>query len=140
MDLKDFVDTTIRQIIDGVKAAQEYVANQDGAVNPAFTAGAAGAQEIMGFTAENVKVYKLAFDVAVTVHETKGEARVEVAELFRASSEAGFTEGSSSVSRMRFIVPIVFPEDTVTRGAKDAKEAKSAAEYRASRRVGRIRA
>ncbi len=82
MDLKEFVQTTIVQIVEGVVAAQTAVARRGAAVNPAFDLSAKAGHSPTGFSAAGARVSNITFDVAVTAVEgtgAEGGARLHVA-------------------------------------------------------------
>jgi hypothetical protein len=95
MDLKDFVSETLKQIIDGVKDAQQ-TANTKGAVIVPYSQGAE----------------KIEFDVAVTAvegTETAGKAGISVWSI--GAGVSGKSESSTStVSRIRFSVAVELPK------------------------------
>ena len=98
MKLEDFVAETIRQVVAGVKAAQQNVRENDGIVNPLRLGGM-------------VQLEKIVFDVAVTTTEgteTRGGAGIFVGPLaLGTSGRAEATAGS--VSRIQFAVPVELP-------------------------------
>jgi len=93
MELKDFVSQTITSIIEGVREAQASA--QDGAyVNPVMAAR------------------PIEFDVAVTVTETtekKGGGGIAVAGFIKAEGGGLTSSANSSVSRIKFHVPVTLP-------------------------------
>lgn len=125
MELQKFIESAIRQIIDGVSAAQADAALKRASVNPAIHS-AAQATEVLGTTADGVRVLKLSFDVAVTAAESseaKGGAGVNVAG-FSVGGGAGASDRSERVSRIQFMVPIALPDDVGTRKAHDERKEK----------------
>ena len=91
MKLSEFVEETIGQVLDGVAAAQAKAEDMKARV------------AVRTDGQEYVK-----FDVAITVTEEGGDsASVGVAGVLRAGREVQSTE--SSVSRIQFSIPIVYP-------------------------------
>jgi len=112
MQLKDFVEQTLTQIVEGVEAAQRKLEASTAQVNPASR----GRRIVHGngTRTEGPKrfpVKEVEFDVAVTTQAAQGEkiaAGVFVAALgLGARSDA--TSGSSQVSRVKFSVPLSLP-------------------------------
>ena len=111
MELKDFVKETLSQIIDGVKLAQEYVADKGAKINPGFPPmyQDKGGQSIYdrdtSTFSQNIK-----FDIAVTVSEgtkTKGGMGIFVGEI-GIGAQGQSNASNQSMSRICFSVPIVF--------------------------------
>lgn len=101
MNIREFVNTAITEIIKGVEDAGTFIATKaefaDGAsVNPIRP----GAR----------KVNNIDFDIAVTVSDTKG-GRGGITVLGVGIEGGGSTE-RSSISRIKFQVPVRFPYDT----------------------------
>ncbi len=113
MELKDFVAETIRQVIDGVREAQEHASTVGASVNSAglrVNQNHAGLRYVDGRTAQPVE--DLEFDVAVTAAEgtaTKGGIGVFVGPI-ALGSQGRSDAASSSVSRIRFTVPVSLPQ------------------------------
>jgi hypothetical protein len=118
MDLEEFVESSLRQIITGVRKAQEAtrLADKDPSeadlVNPAIMYGADSAPKGKHFaTMDRNLVHFVSFDVAVTSDETieaKGGVAIKVAG-FGINAGAGGTEKDTVVSRIKFEVPIALP-------------------------------
>ena len=110
MQLDEFVSQTLKQVIDGVSAAQEYGKSKNANINPSsgrMDGKAAG----YSFCIETgIPLQDVEFDVAVTVSESniesdgdKNVGAISVTSLNQASNQ------SSSVSRIKFKVPILLP-------------------------------
>ena len=110
MDLETFVAETLRQLIAGVKKAQESTQVEGANINPdvAWPTYAALAQN---------KIQKVEFDVAVTATEgSEKKAGIGVAmAMFVAGGEATSNTVNTSISRIRFAVPIILPEGAAVR-------------------------
>ncbi len=105
MELREFVTTTLKQIIDGIQDAQEYV-------------------EKSGSTAEIVNQFpidrcktKIEFDVAVTAESsTTAEGKAGISVFSIGATTGGQMERlSSTVSRIRFPVPVDLPRQGLKR-------------------------
>lgn len=118
MDLKEFVQTTIVQIVEGVVAAQTAVARRGAAVNPAFDLSAKAGHSPTGFRAAGARVSNITFDVAVTAVEgtgAEGGARLHVAGVASPSIGADRNGNAAHVTRLQFSLPLCLPEDPATR-------------------------
>jgi hypothetical protein len=102
MDLETFIAETLRQIVKGVKTAQQHDDCKGAYINAvqlrpsAFTEG----------------VREIEFDVALTVSEEKekqGKANIGIASYFGAGGQASSTAANTSVSRIKFSVPVFLP-------------------------------
>ena len=97
MELQDFIDETLKQIISGVRSAQESAIELGAKINPRG-----------GSVVEMRTVH---FDIAVGTSEgteTKGGIRV-VGPVGSVGSQDQSDVASSSMSRIRFSVPVKLP-------------------------------
>jgi len=114
MNLQEFVAETLTQIIDGVREAQTRAKDGDATVNPGLNATAENAKYGI-FNASGTAAQLVQFDVALTGMEgteTKGGIGV-VAGVFNLGSTGHSQAENSSVSRVKFSVPLVLPRDYV---------------------------
>lgn len=112
MDLGEFVSQTLIQIVDGVKNAQDKVAESGATVNPHLTTSQeqAGRQGFLWTGGAYAQIVQ--FDVALTVTEgkgTKGGIGVFAGAINLGSSGQSQNE-NSSVSRVKFSVPLALPK------------------------------
>jgi len=118
MDLKDFVQSSLSQIAEGIIDANEALSDTDAIVNPTEIIVNSDSSQAYGRTRSPVLqedptrvVEKVEFDVAVTVQEgesTNAGIKVSVMSIgIGASGESSSTLGSQS--RIKFTIPIVFP-------------------------------
>jgi hypothetical protein len=96
MDLETFIAETLRQIVKGVRTAQEHQNCALALIN------------------ETIKVDKsrlIEFDVALTVTEgSEAKAGIGVfSGVFGVGTQANTSAANSSVSRIKFSVPIILP-------------------------------
>ncbi|MCU0611825.1 MAG: hypothetical protein MUE60_08565 [Candidatus Eisenbacteria bacterium] len=99
MILKDFVAETLMQVIAGVHEAQQNAPDRGARINPTYESGTSNA-----FTRE------VEFDLALAA--SKGTIEV----LLGGSGPKTTMESSGPVhSRVRFSVPVDFPEHKITR-------------------------
>jgi len=119
MDLDEFIETTLKQIIGGVKNAQEATKisgkhpTEADVINPSVMYGADSAPKGKYFATTNRNlVHFVDFDVAVTTDsasETKGSLSIKVAG-FGVGGSGGATDRDTVVSRIKFQVPIMLPQ------------------------------
>lgn len=115
MDIQSFVGETLRQIVMGVHQAQEATMNTVATINPNRIV-IPGQRELMSVPHPDL-VQRIDFDIAVTVEELKTkkvEGGVDVGGLIKVlgikAEGAIETHGTnSSVSRVKFTVPIYLP-------------------------------
>lgn len=120
MELETFVARTLAEIIRGVQAAQDEVAEEvDGrfvgaAVNPKLAQvlpSGNGQAGVIAWTPESAAVLLVEFDVAVVASESsekKGGIGV-VSALISVGAQGTAGQNSSSASRIRFSVPVTLP-------------------------------
>jgi hypothetical protein len=113
MELKDFVSTTIKQILDGVIAAQEYGSGKSARVNPRNLPVRNNEGEITSTIYRSDVEHNIEFDVVVTT--TEGSQTKSGLGVFVGSVGLGAQGQSSvdnqSVSRIKFSIPVVFPSE-----------------------------
>ena len=111
MKLQEFVSETLKEIITGVKEAQEYAAKQDARVSPRMhVMGSAEGNRLV--TASNHDPLCIVeFDVAVT--STEGSTKEGGAGIFVAAVGMGAKRtsdtSSSSISHIKFMIPVLLP-------------------------------
>jgi hypothetical protein len=112
MELKEFVTETLLSIFEGIEET----------INRLDTKGAAGTinPHWRGSRANWKKnVEKVDFDVAVTASDKisgSGKAGIEVFSIIKAGGEASKAVEQSTVSKVKFSIPVIFPAST-----RDAK-------------------
>ena len=127
MELKAFIDSALRQIIERVVSAQGHAAQIGGAVNPPIRSSVREMPDVMGTTAGDVQVLKVTFDVAVTVVESsdsKAGGSLKVPGVISVGGGGSLGERSEKVSRLQFIVPLALPDDVKTREGLDKEQAE----------------
>ena len=111
MDLKQFVSMSLEQIMAGVADAQK--AAHGGEVNPNIWMNQGDAAKLKILQADSGNwIHMVDFDIAVTVGEstgTQGGVGLVVGPVALGSKGQSSAE-SSSVSRIRFQVPISLPK------------------------------
>lgn len=109
MELKDFVEQTLTQIFDGIKAANEkHDGKENGIINPNLQLGRDNYTSIGG---HNYPIREAEFDVALTSTsgtETKGGIGVFLGPV-GVGSQGQSNDESTSMTRIKFSVPIAYP-------------------------------
>ncbi len=123
MDISDFVEQSLIQIINGVARAQkvapryEYDGRDGDTVNPRVMDRADYAPKGKYYSSvQGDLVQFVGFDIAVTVEsgsEAKGSGGLKVLGIGGAEAGGRLTESTSSVSRIRFEVPIALPHSDI---------------------------
>ncbi len=109
MELDEFVAEVLKQIVAGVKKAQDDVAGCGAKVNPSMPSSTGHSGPWDSDTGTGVQLVD--FDVALTTSEgtrTKGGVGILIAGI-GLGSQGQSESGISSVSRIRFSVPLLLP-------------------------------
>jgi hypothetical protein len=112
MELREFVAETLTQIVEGVKEAQARAKDHGARVNPHLTTSAELAVKHGILIASGSAAQLVQFDVALTAKEgteTKGGIGVVVG-VFALGSTGQSQAENSSMSRVKFSVPLVLPD------------------------------
>ena len=111
MKLQEFITETLKQIVTGVKEAQEYAIKEGAKVNPAVHYNITPKEHRITNDGEGQDIQDIEFDVAVTSSEgskTKGGAGIMVATI-GLGVQARTDTTSSSISHIKFKVPVALP-------------------------------
>ena len=114
MELKDFVSETLKQIMEGVKGAQDKAAEMGGAINPRGFINSDN-RAIRGPFGEPAQLIN--FDVVVStndVDKAKGGVGIFVGDIgvgVRGEAESQ----STAVNRIQFSVPVFLPTQQLTK-------------------------
>lgn len=120
MKLQEFVSKTLQEIIAGVKEAQKYAESEDAWVSPRIKCVGEKPVTRMVADKENVNIELIEFDVAVTSTEgsvTEAGAGIFVA-TFGLGAKGKSDESSSSISRIKFSIPLGLPTQRTTKPSK----------------------
>ena len=115
MELKDFVSETLKQVMQGVKMAQENAAEVGGTINPSGFIVPGKSMPV--HTGMNLVGQMINFDIVVSTHDTdkaKGGVGIFVGEIgvgVRGEAESQ----STAVNRIQFSVPIYLPTQELTK-------------------------
>lgn len=116
MNLQEFIAQALIQIASGVREADDELQASGAIVNPRHVAGAGQDKlNVYGYIGGKTKylraVHSVEFDVAVTAveeKESKGGIGIMVGSI-GLGSQGRSEESSTSVSRIKFKVPIALP-------------------------------
>ncbi|MEE9131239.1 MAG: hypothetical protein V3T84_14560 [Phycisphaerales bacterium] len=111
MELQEFITESLTQILTGVKAAEERAGEHGGVINPRVRSPGGDKRPVIVSGTGLRPAETVHFDVAVTVVEgTQAKAGIGVvAGVFGIGAKGSSTAESSSISRLKFSVPIAFP-------------------------------
>jgi hypothetical protein len=124
MDLKDFIQTAVTQIVEGVVAAQAAAATHRVVVNPAVHNPQGNPA---GHRPDGSRMSNISFDVAVTGVEgsvAQGSGKLQVAGSWSARAGAETSASGEHCTRLQFSLPIAFPEARLRRSATSALDSE----------------
>jgi hypothetical protein len=119
VDLKDFIQTAVTQIVEGVVGAQASAAAHRVAVNPAVDPSPRG--NPAGHAPDGSRVSNISFDVAVTGvagSVEQGSGKLQVAGTWSTRAGAETNASGEHCTRLQFSLPIAFPEARLRRSTK----------------------
>jgi hypothetical protein len=112
MELQEFIKESLIQIVEGVSEAQEEVRSKGAVINPTNLQFDSKQIPGTGNTEKDKNISRLIdFDIAVTTTEgskTKGGIGIHVGMIGLGSTGQSEAQ-NSSMSRLKFSVPILFP-------------------------------
>jgi len=111
MKLEEFVSETISQIISGIQKTHDHAKENGATVNPRLEHKKRTLSTGKVTVTQKSPIHDIDFDVAVTTTEgkgTKGGIGVFVGPLGM-GSQGQSESANSSVSRIKFSVPVAFP-------------------------------
>jgi len=115
MELKDFVSETLKQVMEGVKMAQEKAAEVGGTINP--QGFVVPGKSMPMNTGLSITGQMIDFDIVVSTQDTdkaKGGVGIFVGEIgIGVKGEA--ESQSTAVNRIRFSVPVYLPTQEFTK-------------------------
>ncbi len=115
MELRDFVAESLKQVVDGIVNAQEYSKKKGAFINPKDMVNTSNNGLIVTHNLGSGQYpipQVIEFDVAVTVSEgMEAKAGIGVfAGALGLGTQAKVADGNSSISRIKFSIPVLFPE------------------------------
>ena len=125
MDLKDFIQTAVTQIVEGVVAAQTAAAVHRVVVNPAVEPTPRG--NAGGHAPDGSRVSNISFDVAVTGvagSPAQGSGKLQVAGTWSTRAGAETNVSGEHCTRLQFSLPIAFPEARLRRSTATALDSE----------------
>lgn len=113
MEIKEFITESLKQIVDGVVAAQKHAEENDALISGEdlfVSNGGLNSVATNSLTEESVQFIE--FDLAVTTTEnteTEAGAKIEVKGLFKIGADVQAGNESKSISRLKFSIPLLLP-------------------------------
>ena len=109
MDLKDFIQSAVSQIVEGMVAAQSAAAAHGATLNPGVDLAGKGAA---GQAGAGSRVSNIAFDVAITAVEGSGPQGVPQLRVAGSGADlhAKVHAKGEAVTRLQFSLPIALPQ------------------------------
>ncbi len=117
MDLKEFISVSLSQIAEGIIDANDKLKDKGAFVNPnavqAYSNDAKAFGRLNADFKDHLQLVELvSFDVAVQVEsgaQTGGGLKISIASI-GVGAEGSSSESHSSDSRIRFQIPMVYPQ------------------------------
>jgi len=122
MDLKDFIQTAVSQIVEGMVAAQSAAAAHGATLNPAVDLVGKGNSSAVAQAAAGTRVSNIAFDVAVSAVE--GSVAEGGAKLRVAGAGADLHAKGENLTRLQFSMPIALPQARARRSMATALDSE----------------
>ena len=116
IELKDFVAETLKQIVEGIILSQDFAKDKNAEIVPDgiynVTSDSVKGTGILGLGEGYVNIVD--FDIAVTASESaQTKSGIGVFITVIGSGVQGQNDASSStLSRIKFVVPVLFPRQT----------------------------
>jgi hypothetical protein len=113
MDLKNYITESLLQLMDGIKDAQDKISTAPIPENDKKYFGAYIAPTPLNLnknTHDNFE--KIEFDIALTVSKDStatGKLKISVMQIDFEGRSQSVEEKNSSVSRMKFSIPVIYP-------------------------------
>ena len=110
MELNEFINKSIRAIIDGVVEAQSYAKEKGAKINPSNV----NFKDAKTWTNDGIYGQNVEFDVAVVANESQGgnfKAGINVAGSGLGGQKSKGSENSTN-NRIKFYVPLFLPPQT----------------------------
>ncbi|MHB0988833.1 MAG: hypothetical protein ACYC3P_09250 [Bellilinea sp.] len=114
MDLKVFIQQTLLEIIDGISEAQSHAREKKAIINAPMSSRTTDSVIYDSMLSERTYLVKeVEFDIALTVSdEDKAKGKIGViAAVLNASVEGENNQINSTITRVKFTIPVLFPID-----------------------------
>ena len=112
MKLKDFITTTLCEIVEGVEVAKTKTVSSCALINPEVQIGDS-VQQCKGIlkAADGKTASLVTFDIAITIEEGEGaSANIGVlGSILKIGADCRTDSSNSLVSKLNFTIPIVLP-------------------------------
>lgn len=116
MELKEFITETISQIIDGVLEVQKKYKDQNVLINPDCYRGSDNEYALppkSGYYIPAPRVQHIDMDIALSVTENSGKkSGIGIAKIINAGVSSESTAQNSTISKVRFNIPICLPTES----------------------------
>jgi hypothetical protein len=112
MKLGQFITETLKELVEGVKGAQDHVAKAGGAVNPSGLTYLRPEMAQVQHKATTRIGQQIEFDIEIAAIEgkqKKGDAKVSVLSIGAGGQMQSGVE-NRSVNRIKFTLPVIFPK------------------------------
>lgn len=116
MELNTFITESLKQIVDGVRGAQEHVGQTGAIINPEKIVNAAASKTLVD-KETGALVVNVGFDVAITVNETtnrEGGVKVAVG-ILNIGGHGQSENANSSVNKITFCIPMILPTHSISK-------------------------
>lgn len=109
MELKEFVEESINQIIDGIIASQIRNKENGAIISPSFIGDKSSQTEVNG---KNYTVSKIDFEVALTTTDESGtKAGIGVLFGYIGGSVQGEQKNkNAAITSLKFSIPVAYPQ------------------------------
>jgi hypothetical protein len=113
MKLEDFITSTLKDVINGVKGAQKHAEECGGAINPKGLQYLTGSSGTIQHKETSRIGTDIEFDIEVLVTKQKGsKGKLSVSIPTVVDAGVGGQSGTEnrSINRVKFKVPVIFPK------------------------------
>jgi len=111
IELKEFIQETLVQIVSGVKNAQEEIEDIGGEICPTGLYFSAGQEQPIIYKPGLGIVQTVEFDIALsTAKETEGKGSAGISiSVINLGARGGIKKSKEEANRVRFTVPVLLP-------------------------------
>jgi len=113
IELRDFVAESLKQVIDGVVAAQEYAKDKGASINPwGLKHGLQSRQLEVARDSVYTEIPQIIeFDIAITASEGgEAKATLGIFAVVGLGAQATTQDNNTTANRIKFSVPVLFPQ------------------------------
>jgi len=114
VELREFVNQVLSEIVLGVDDAQEAIKDTTGEISPTGLRFSKPQGPPVVFKPGRGLVQQVEFDIAVTTKKTSGgqaKAGIFVAQLFNLGAEGDISSEKERLNRIKFTIPILLPSE-----------------------------